>query len=240
MKSDGYPERCLLSPTRLSQVNKVDEATQGERVERHLRTPKQRDPGKNREKAWSSMMRLNKKCMMRTSKSVQRWKRLWRKLEGLSTFSNVKSLLVEEKALPWALCFPRVRKTLELGEEVDETGEVERPLEEVGPQGPLTSSKERFYQRKDKKGLVQPYQDRQGATWELQWSRGECEHISRVYQVKGQGDWDPLQRAMKGTSHGQAGKTGVQESLAQVTETWPWEFKNQGTSQSNRDSRKML
>ncbi|OWK00581.1 hypothetical protein Celaphus_00019465, partial [Cervus elaphus hippelaphus] len=58
-----------------------------------------------------------------------------RKLEGLSTFSN----------------------TLELGEEVDETGEVERPLEEVGPQSPLTSSKERFYQRKDKKGLVQPY-----------------------------------------------------------------------------------
>lgn len=49
MKSDGYPERCLLSPTRLSQVNKVDEATQGERVERHLRTPKERDPGKNRE-----------------------------------------------------------------------------------------------------------------------------------------------------------------------------------------------
>ena len=27
VKSDGYPERCLLSPTRLSQVNKVDEAT---------------------------------------------------------------------------------------------------------------------------------------------------------------------------------------------------------------------
>ena len=23
VKSDGYPERCLLSPTRLSQVNKV-------------------------------------------------------------------------------------------------------------------------------------------------------------------------------------------------------------------------
>lgn len=53
---------------------------------------------------------------------------------------------------------------LELGEEVDETGEVERPLEEAGPQGLLTSSKERFYQRKDKKGLVQPYQDRPGAT----------------------------------------------------------------------------
>lgn len=45
------------------------------------------------------------------------------------------------------MCFPRIRKTVELGElgeEVDETGEAERPLEEVGPQGPLTSSKERI------------------------------------------------------------------------------------------------
>ena len=31
VKSDGYPERCLLFPTRLSQVTKVDVATQGER-----------------------------------------------------------------------------------------------------------------------------------------------------------------------------------------------------------------
>ena len=31
VKSNGYPERCLLSPTRLSQLNKVDEATQGDR-----------------------------------------------------------------------------------------------------------------------------------------------------------------------------------------------------------------
>ena len=31
VKSNGYPERCLLSPTGLSQLNKVDEATQGDR-----------------------------------------------------------------------------------------------------------------------------------------------------------------------------------------------------------------
>lgn len=47
-----------------------------------------------------------------------------------------------------SIVLPEIWKTVELGElgEEDETGEVEHPLEEAGPQSPLD-----IFQRKDKK-----------------------------------------------------------------------------------------
>lgn len=56
-----------------------------------------------------------------------------RKLEGLSTFSNVKRVSYLRKNAALSVVLLKDSEDLgELGEEVDETGEVEHPLEDGG------------------------------------------------------------------------------------------------------------
>ena len=166
------------------------------------------------------MMRLGKvynenlKTCAKIKKTLKGWK-----LKELSSFSNVKTAYLLKKSTILTIVLPEDSEDSELEEEGD-MDEVGCLLEEVSPQGPLTSSKGRSYEagriiRMPPENSLPP----QLTVWptrnkcKLLQAYGECECVPAVYRWKRQDGCESTGVRLQSTPT-MANKEGLQSRRA--------------------------
>ncbi|KAJ8783156.1 hypothetical protein J1605_009764 [Eschrichtius robustus] len=215
-------EGCVPSPTWLAQFTKVDEGIQCNmswyeaQVEKSPQQMPSRDEGTSPDcKTKGSWKKPVTNRKLSTDKDevmvndeigeVHKEKRCaeikktvkGRKLKDLSSFSNVKTAYLLKKSTALTIVLPEDSEDSELEVE-DVMDEVECLLEEVSPQGPLTSSKGRSYLKAGRimrmppecsvppQLMVWPTRNK----YKLLQAGGEYERIPVVYQLKQQDGYE--------------------------------------------------
>ncbi|XP_069444189.1 uncharacterized protein [Ovis canadensis] len=212
-------EGQVPSPTWLAQVNKVDEGIQcdmgcseaqvekfpqqmpsrGEETAPDSKTKGSwKQPDTNRKlSADKEEMIMNDETGEVYDENLKRYAKIkktlkGRKLKELSSFSNVKTAYLLKKSAILTIVLPEDSEDSELEEEGD-MDEVGCLLEEVSPQSPLTSSKERSYEAgRIIRMLPENSLPPQLMVWptrnkcKLLQAYGECECVPAVYQWKRQ------------------------------------------------------
>ena len=215
-------EGCVPSPTWLAQFTKVDEGIQCNmswyeaQVEKSPQQMPSRDEGTSPDcktkGSWKKPV-TNRKLSSDKDEvmvndeigEVHKEKRCaeikktvkGRKLKDLSSFSNVKTAYLLKKSTALTIVLPEDSEDSELEVE-DVMDEVECLLEEVSPQGPLTSSKGRSYRKAGRimrmppecsvppQLMVWPTRNK----YKLLQAGGEYERIPVVYQLKQQDGYE--------------------------------------------------